>query len=98
MSKQLHVDFSSIAQTGSSLESLKVGSSGDSGLDLSGVCSDIVASAGSAFASGWSDALGILNLSSSGLASGLDATLKDFIATEQAHLESIASIIGELDR
>ncbi|MFF1539679.1 hypothetical protein ACFVWL_06355 [Microbacterium sp. NPDC058269] len=98
MNTRIHVDFATIRASASSLHGLAVGSTNTSGLDLSALGSDLVASAAEAFAGGWSDALGLLTLTSSGLAGGVDATLADFVTEEQAHLDSLATSIGELER
>lgn len=98
MNTSIHVDFEGMGVVSSSLHALTSGSADAAGFDLSALRSDIVTSAGVAFSSGWSDVLDIFTLTSSGLAGGLDATLRDFLNTEQANLDSIATSIAELDR
>lgn len=94
----IHLDFGVVGAVASTLQDIKAGSVSGTGFDLSGLRSDLVTSAGRAYASGWSDVLDVLHLTSSGLASGVDATANDFAAAEQTHLDSIATSIGELDR
>lgn len=98
MDARIHVDFVATAAAASSLRDLAVGPGDASGLDLSGVGSDLVASAAEVFVRGWSDALDFLALTGSGLAGGVDATLADFVAGEQAHLDSLSASIGALER
>lgn len=98
MNMSIHVDFGGMGVVSSSLHALTSGSADAAGFDLSGLRSDIVTSAAVAFSSGWSDALDIFSLTSEGLAGGLDATLQDFLDTEQASLDAIAMSIAELDR
>lgn len=95
---RIHLDFEGIGAVSSSLQDLKSGSNDATGLNLSALRSDLVASAGRAFAEGWADALIIFDLTSSGLASGADATVKDFLAAEQAHVDSLTMSIGALDQ
>jgi hypothetical protein len=97
MSTRIHFDFAGIDAVASSLQELVSGSK-DGGLDLSALRSDLVASAGRAFAEGWSDALIIFNRTSSGLATGVDETVEDFLAAEQAHVDSLTASIGALDQ
>lgn len=96
MDKRIHVDFETIGAAASSLHELKAGRS--SSLDLSALRSDLVTSAAEVFASGWSDGLEFFMLTSAALAEGVDATLADFLSTEQAHLDSLAMAIGALER
>ncbi|PRB16541.1 hypothetical protein [Microbacterium sp. MYb62] len=96
MDTRIHVDFETIGTAASSLHELNAGRS--SGLDLSALRSDLVTSAAEVFASGWSDVLEFLILTSTALADGVDATLADFLSTEQAHLDSLAMSIGALGR
>lgn len=96
MDTRIHVDFATIGAAASSLHELKAGRS--SGLDLSALRSDLVTSAAEVFARRWSDVLEFLNLTSAALAEGVSATLTDFLSAEQAHLDSLATSIGALER
>lgn len=98
MNRRLHVDFAGVGAISSTLQELRPGSADVAGLDMSVLRSDLVTSAVRAFAAGWSDALFSFDLMRSGLAAGVDATLNDFLATEQATLDSLTSSIGELDK
>lgn len=66
-------------------------------LDLSAMRSDLVSSAATMFASGWSDALELLTLTSRGLGSGVDETARDFMAAEDAHIDSLTASIDALE-
>lgn len=98
MSTHIHLDFEGIGAASSSLQDLAAGSKTGIGLDLSALRSDLVTSSVRAFADGWSDALTIFTLTSSGLASGVDATVNDFLDAEQALIDSLATSIGALDQ
>lgn len=98
MDRRIHVDFVAVEATSTLLHDFKVGPGDESGLDLSIAGSDLVASAAEVFAGGWSDALGFLSLACRRLAGGLDGALADFLAGEHAHLDSLATSIGALER
>ncbi|MGJ0389813.1 hypothetical protein [Microbacterium sp. CGR1] len=98
MSTRIHLDFGGVGAVASSLQELTSGSADGIGLDLSAMRSDLVTSAGRAFIEGWSDALIIFDLTSSGLAIGVDETMKDFLAAERAHVDSLTTSIGALDQ
>lgn len=74
-----------------------VDSSLDGGFDLTGVLSDLASSGAEMFVSAWFEAHGVLTLTSRSLASGVDDTVRDFLATEQAHVNAVTAFIEALE-
>ncbi|WP_101847532.1 hypothetical protein [Zhihengliuella sp. ISTPL4] len=97
MRNGLHIDFGGMRGMARSLHDISHDKSGlDDRFDLTGALSDLVSSGAEMFVSAWFEAHGVLTLTSRSLASGVDDTARDFLATEQAHVDAVTAFIEAL--
>lgn len=93
-----HIDVSGMRRVARSLHDMSHGKARlDGGFNLTEALSDLVSSGAEMFVSAWFEAHGVLTLTGRSLASGVDDTARNFLATEQAHVDDVTAFIAALE-